>query len=199
MTPLWSMGLFDNINQFVEKQLEDFLRKHPHLELSALEEQLKEQERDTKSLIVEFQLKEKALQAEIITIAEKIKLWHTRVDTATAAGRRDLAEAAKEREAALLRQGNQVWGKMEGTKKQIPRAKELLQQIQQRLEAVKAKSAEIKSANNETYSDRYTKGWNQGMNNNHSDNSSTSDPLEAKFQELEVESELEQIKKNINH
>ena len=126
------MSIFDNINQFVEKQLEDFLRKHPHLELSALEEQLREQERDTKNLIIEFKLKEKQLQKEIIVIAEQIKIWHTRVDLAQAAARPDLAEAAKEREAALLRQGNQVWGKMEGVKKRIPQAEELLQQIQKK-------------------------------------------------------------------
>ncbi|MGK7897523.1 MAG: TIGR04376 family protein [Xenococcus sp. (in: cyanobacteria)] len=191
------MSIFENINQFVEKQLEDFLRKHPHLELSALEEQLKEQERDTKNLITQFQLKEKQLQQEIIEIAEKIKIWHTRVGTAEAAARPDLAEAAKEREAALLRQGNQVWGKMEGVKKRIPQAEELLQQIQQRLKLVKAKYAEVKSASNDNPADRYTKGWNQGVNDNFV-NSTIDDPLEAKFQQLELDEELESIKSNLN-
>ena len=192
------MSIFDNINQFVEKQLEDFLRKHPHLELSALEEQLREQERDTKSLIIEFKLKEKQLQKEIIAIAEQIKIWHTRVDLAQAAARPDLAEAAKEREASLLRQGNQVWGKMAGIKKRIPQAEELLQQIQQRIKVVQAKYAEVKSTSQESYSDRYTKGWHQGIGDNYSSSSSTDDPLEAKFQKLEVDEELEKIKKNIN-
>ncbi len=194
------MSIFDNINQFVEKQLEDFLRKHPHLELSALEEQLKEQERDTKNLISEFQLKEKKLQQEIIAIAEKIKTWHTRVDMAEAAGKPDLAEAAKEREAALLRQGNQVWGKMEGVKKRIPQAEELLKQIQQRLKVVKAKYAEAKAANlhQDKYRDRYTKGWHQGANDHYSNYSSTVDPLEEKFQQLEVDEELQTIKNNLN-
>ena len=194
------MSIFDNINQFVEQQLEDFLSKHPHLELSALEEQLKEQERDTKNLISEFQLKEKKLQQEIIEIAEKIKTWHTRVDMAEAAGKPDLAEAAKEREAALLRQGNQVWGKMEGVKKRIPQAEELLKQIQQRLKVVKAKYADVKSANvsSNNYSDRYTKGWHQGINDNYSNYSSTVDPLEEKFQQLELDEELQKIKNNLN-
>ena len=194
------MSIFNNINQFVEKQLEDFLRKHPHLELSALEEQLKEQERDTKNLITEFKFKEKKLQQEILAIAEKIKTWHNRVDMAEAAGKPDLAEAAKEREAALLRQGNQVWGKMEGIKKRIPQAEELLQQIQQKLQVIRAKSAEVKSAtsNQAQYSDRYTKGWHQGVNNNYSNYNSDIDPLEAKFQQLEVDEELDKIKKNLN-
>ena len=196
------MSIFDNINQFVEQQLEDFLRKHPHLELSALEEQLKEQERDTKNLITEFQFKEKKLQQEIIAIADKIKTWHARVDMAEAAGRPDLAEAAKEREAALLRQGNQVWGKMEGVKKRIPQAEDLLKQIQQRLKVVKAKYAEVKTAstNNDKYSDRYTKGWHQGVNDSYSYSNYNSDldPLEAKFQELEVDEELQKIKNNLN-
>ena len=193
------MSIFDNINQFVEKELENFLRKHPHLELSALEEQLKEQERDTKTLITQFRFKEKQLQQEIIAIAEKIKIWHIRVGTAEAAGRPDLAEAAKEREAALLRQGNQIWGKMAGVKKRIPQAEELLQEIQQRLKIVRAKYAEVKSATSESYADRYTKGWNQGASNNYGNYSSkTDDPLEAKFQELELDEELEKIKNNLN-
>ncbi len=193
------MSIFDSINQFVEKQLEDFLRKHPHLELSALEEQLKEQERDTKNLIIEFQLKEKKLQQEIIAIAEKVKIWHTRVGTAEAAVRPDLAEAAKEREAALLRQGNQVWGKMEGVKKRIPQAEELLQQIQQRLKVVRAKYAEVQSTANAQSADRYTKGWNQGVSGNYGNySSSIDDPLEAKFQRLELDEEIESMKNNLD-
>ncbi len=111
----------------------------------------------------------------------------------------DLAEAAKEREAALLRQGNQIWGKMEGVKKRIPQAEELLQQIQQRLKIVKAKYAEVKSASSDNPADRYTKGWNQGVNNNYVNSGSTiDDPLEEKFQQLELDEELETIKNNLN-
>lgn len=53
------MGLFDDINQFLEERLDEFLQNNPHLELQALEEQLREQEQDTTKLISRLQLEEK--------------------------------------------------------------------------------------------------------------------------------------------
>ncbi|MDJ0573825.1 MAG: TIGR04376 family protein [Xenococcaceae cyanobacterium MO_234.B1] len=184
----------DQVTRFLEERLDEFLRNNPHLELQALEEQLKEQEQDTQKLIVQLQRKEASLQQEIMAIAEQIQTWHSRVSKAQAAGRQDLAEAAKEREAALLRQGNQVWGQMEGTKQRIVQAQQLLQQVQQRRQEVKAKFAEqVKS--DRTYSNSYTTGWEK-------DFSTTSygksfDPLEAEFQKWELDDELEQMKRNM--
>lgn len=113
------MSLFDDLSQFLEERLDEFLEKNPHLEFQALEEQLREQERDTNKLILQLQQQEKSLQDQILAIAEEIKIWHGRVAKAQAANKQDLAEAAREREAALLRQGNQVWGQMEGVKKEL--------------------------------------------------------------------------------
>ncbi|HEY9598798.1 MAG TPA: TIGR04376 family protein, partial [Cyanophyceae cyanobacterium] len=126
------MGLFEDFNRFLEDRLEEFLRNNPHLELQAIEEQLREQEEDTLRLIADLQQQQKGLQDEILTIAQDIQRWHERVDKAKTHGRPDLAQAAQEREAALLRQGNQRWGQMEGVKQRITQAQELMRQIQTR-------------------------------------------------------------------
>ncbi|GAB4529979.1 MAG: TIGR04376 family protein [Pleurocapsa sp.] len=186
------MGLFDDINQFLEERLDEFLRNNPHLELQAIEEQLKEQERDALKLIIELQSEEKNLQNEILAIANDIQTWHGRVSKAQAANRPDLAEAAKEREAALLRQGNQVWGHMEGIKQRIVQAKELLQQIQQKREQIQAEAAQAQAKKTANTTNGYTTGWNQGKTYNR-----TADPLEAEFQQWELDDELEQMKRNL--
>lgn len=107
------MGLFDDFNRFLESRLEEFLRNNPHLELEALLEQLREQEEDTLKLIADLQLQEKYSQDEILATAQEIQRWHIRVEKAKTAGRQDLVQPAQEREAALLREGNQRWGQMQ--------------------------------------------------------------------------------------
>ena len=67
------MGLFDEIEQFLEERLDEFLRNNPHLELQAIEDQLREQEQDTSKLIVKLQLEEKALQDRILETANDIQ------------------------------------------------------------------------------------------------------------------------------
>lgn len=186
------MSLFDDLSQFLEERLDEFLEKNPHLELQAIEEQLREQERDTSRLILELQHKEKSLQDQILAIAEDIKTWHSRVSKAQAAKRQDLAEAAKEREAALLRQGNQIWGQMEGVKKRIVQAKELLAQVQQRRKQIQAQA---KNTTKKSNTNGYTVGWDQGANN--SSYNRAADPLDSEFQKWELDEELERMKKNM--
>ncbi|NEO99034.1 MAG: TIGR04376 family protein [Symploca sp. SIO2E9] len=190
------MGLFDDFNRFLENRLEEFLRNNPHLELQALEEQLREQEKDTLRLIADLQVQAKRLQDDILAIAQDIQRWHQRVEKAKAHNREDLARAAQEREAALLRQGNQRWGQMEGVKQQITQAKQLLQQIQQRRQEVQAKAAQAKAAQASYKAQQRweTSGWNQSSNHT---SYSHSDPLEEQFQRWETEDELEQMKRNM--
>ncbi|NJO71660.1 MAG: TIGR04376 family protein, partial [Oscillatoriales cyanobacterium RM1_1_9] len=105
------MGLFDDFSRFLEDRLDDFLKAHPHLELQALEEQLREQEEGTLRLIADLQRQEQSLQDEILRIAKDIQRWHERVTKAKSANRPDLAQSAEEREAELLRHGQvSVWG-----------------------------------------------------------------------------------------
>ena len=187
------MGLFDDINNFLEERLDEFLRDNPHLELQAIEEQLREQELDTTKLIAKLQLEEKSLQDRVLAIAKDIQTWHGRIGKAERANRKDLADAAREREAELLRQGNQIWGQMEGVKQRTAKAQELLQQVKQKREELK-KSAQAQSQTSNTYSSN-TVGWDRGGSSPQYRRSA--DPLEAEFQRWEVDEELEQIRKNM--
>ncbi len=189
------MSLFDDVGRFFEAKLDEFLRNHPHLELQALEEQLREQEDDTLRFIRDAQNKEKQLQEQILSTAQDIQRWHERVNKAKALGRQDLAQAAQEREAALLRQGNQLWGKMQAAKEQIEKGKELYRKIRsQRLE-VQKKATEVKAATRDTpLSRENTKSWNQNYQFNLN---SSADPLEDTFRRWEMDEELEQMKQSI--
>ena len=190
------MGLFDDINNFLEERLDEFIRNNPHLELQAIEEQLREQEQDTRKLIAKLQLEEKSLQDRILEIANNIQTWHSRIGKAEAAKRSDLADAAREREAELLRQGNQVWGQMEGVKQRAVKAKELLLQVQQKRQEIKTQTPQAQTPQaNDRYSSG-TVGWDRGATS--SQNSRSADPLETEFQKWEVDEELEQIKRNMN-
>lgn len=189
------MGLFDDINNFLEERLDEFLRNNPHLELQALEEQLLEQEQDTRKLIAKLQLEEKSLQDRILEIASNIQTWHARIGKAETAKRPDLANAAREREAELLRQGNQIWGQMEGVKQRGVKAKELLVQIKQKREEVKVQSTQARTSKVSNNNSSDTVGWDRGANS--AVNNRSADPLEAEFQKWEVDEELERIKRNM--
>ena len=194
------MGLFEDFSRFLETRLEEFLRDNPHLELQALEEQLGQQEEDTLRLIAGLKREEKKLQTEILETAQDIQKWHERAAKAQAANRVDLATAAQEREAALLRQGNQRWGQMQGVKERIENSKELYHQIQQRRKEVKVKAAEVEAnrakAQAQQSQQRWeTQGWNQSTNSNMF--GSSADPLEAKFKQWETDQELDDLKRNM--
>lgn len=194
------MGLFEDFNRFLETRLEEFLRDNPHLELQALEEQLGQQEEDTLRLIAGLKREEKKLQTEILETAQNIQKWHERAAKAQAANRVDLATAAQEREAALLRQGNQRWGQMQGVKERIENSKELYHQIQQRRQEVKVKVAEVEANRAKTQAQQSqqrweTQGWNQSTNSNTF--GSSADPLEAKFKQWEVDQEIDDLKRNM--
>ncbi|MCT7954654.1 TIGR04376 family protein [Laspinema palackyanum] len=189
------MGLFEDMSRFLETRLEEFMRNNPHLELQVLEEQLREQEEDTLKLILELQRKEKQLQDSILSTAQEIQLWHDRVSKAKAANREDLVRAAQEREASLLREGNQLWGQMQGVKERIEKAKELYRQIQVRRREVKAKSVEAEAARTQTKTQTsWDTGWNKSYNRSFS---SGADPLDQEFRRWEADEELERLKRNM--
>lgn len=190
------MGIFDDLSRFLESRLEEFLRNNPHLELQALEEQLREQEEDALRLVADLQRQEKKLEDEILTTAQEIQRWHARIEKAKAANRLDLAQPAQEREAALLRQGNQLWGHMQGVKERIEQAQELLRKMQQRKQEVRAKAAQAEAMRTAPKSEQksQTVGWNQGKDYK---SFSGADPLEQEFKSWEAEDELERMKRNM--
>lgn len=187
------MGLFDDLSRFLENRLEEFLRNNPHLELEALLEQLREQEEDTLRLIAELQVQEKRSQEDILATAQEIQKWHIRVEKAKASNRFDLAAAAQEREAALLREGNQRWGQMQGLKERINQSKELLRKIQARRQEVQSKAAEAQTARTQAQAQQRieTDGWSNKSS------SSKFDDLEQQFLRWETQDELEQMKRNM--
>ena len=191
---LVAVGLFDDFSRFLESRLEEFLKNNPHLELEALLEQLREQEEDTLRLIADLQIQEKRSQDEILVKAQEIQRWHIRVEKAKTANRLDLAQAAQQREATLLREGNQRWGQMQGIKERVTQAKELLKRIQQRRQEVQTKVTEAQATRN-TYgaSQRLeTEGWNQTRTPY-----GAPDDLDDAFLRWETQYELEQMKRNM--
>ncbi|MBO1056300.1 MAG: TIGR04376 family protein [Dolichospermum sp. JUN01] len=190
------MSLFDDLSRVLESRLEEFLRNNPHLELEALLEQLREQEEDTLKLIAELQLQEKRSQDEILSTAQEIQKWHIRIQKAQAAGRQDLATPAQEREAALLREGNQMWGQMQGLKERINQSQELLRKIQQRRQEIQTKAAEAQTARTKAQTQQRLKtetpGWNAAANSH-----SNFDDLENTFRNWETQDELEKLKRKM--
>jgi uncharacterized protein (TIGR04376 family) len=190
------VSLFEDLSRFLESRLEEFLRNNPHLELQALEEQLREQEEDTRRLIAELKLQEKKVEEEIFNTAQEVQRWHIRIDKAKAANRIDLIQPAQEHEAGLLRQGNQLWGHMKGVKERITKTQELYQQIQVRRQEVRAKAAEAEAAraSAKAGAQKQNVAWNQGSTFK---STSGMDSLEAEFSRWEAQEELEEMKKNL--
>ncbi|MDE5082181.1 MAG: TIGR04376 family protein [Trichodesmium sp. St15_bin1_1] len=190
------MGLFDDFSQFLENRLEEFLQNNPHLELQALEEQLRQQEEDTLRLIIQLQRQEKKLEQDILSTAQEVKRWHNRIEKAQTANRPDLVQAAQEREASFLRQGNQQWGQMQGCKKRIEQAKGLYHQIKQRCKEVRAKAVQAETTHYTDKNERRweTDGWNQNISY---DFDNLFDQLEEQFKSLETEEELKKMKRDM--
>lgn len=193
------MGLFEDFSTFLETRLEEFLRNNPHLELQALEEQLREQEEEAIRLLGDLKRREKQLQEQILETAQEVQRWHIRIEKAKNAQRFDLVKPAEEREAALLRQGNQLWGQMELVKQRIQQTIDLQRQIQVRRQEVKAKVAQAQQAARAAYQAQaeqqwQTTGWNQGFGSSYS---KATDPLEQTFSQWETEAELEELKRQM--
>lgn len=198
------MGLFDDLTNFLETRLEEFLRNNPHLELQALEEQLEQQEADAMGLLADLHRQEKRLKDDILGTAKEVQLWHERIEKAKRAARLDLLGPAQEREAALLRQGNLLWGQMQGVKERTKRTQELVVQIQTRRKEVRSKIAAAQAAPQAAQagatrpathaeSSSETVGWTQSA----SHRSGSNDQLDEKFRRWELEEELEELKKEI--
>ncbi len=188
------MGVFDEVSRFLEDRLDEFLRNNPQLELQALEEKLREQEEEAIRLVADLQTKEQQVQDQILATAQEIQRWHERIAKAKAANRLDLVQPAQEREAALLREGNQRWGQMEMLRERIKQAEDLQRKIQSRRQTLKTKLAEAQAARATAQAQQWqTIGWNQPS----SSIPSSADPLEQQFRRWEAEEELSRLKRNM--
>ena len=188
------MSLFDDLAKFLETRLDEFLKANPHLELRALEDQLRGQEEDSIRLVGDLKRREKQVEDQILETAKDIQQWHGRVEKAKAANRQDLVGPAQEREAALLRQGNHLWGQMKSIKSRIEQTKQLREQIKIKRQEVKTKIAQAAAIPKTEKTDWGTTGWNQipyGFNQ-------PGDPLDESFRRWEAEEELKELKRNMN-
>lgn len=188
------MSLFEDLSRFLETRLDEFLRANPHLELRALADQLRGQEEDSVRLLGDLNRREKQLENSILETAQDIQQWHSRVAKARAANRQDLVGPAQEREAALLRQGNHLWGQLKGVKERIEQTKELYQRVKTKRQEVKTKIAQAAAAAPKVSTDWGTSGWNQSA---YSFNQSL-DPLDESFRQWEAEEELNELKRKMN-
>ena len=187
------MSIFDDFSRFLETRLDEFLKAHPHLEMMALEEQLRGQEEDAIATLATLKRREVELETAVLETAKEIKRWHERIAKAEAAKRLDLVTPAKAREAALLRQGNHLWGQMKSVKARLAETQTLQQQIHAKRRELKAKMASAQTAAQAPPpKDSSTTGWNQSPFQ-----SKPLDPLEESFQRWETEAELEELKRQM--
>ncbi|MEL6469736.1 MAG: TIGR04376 family protein [Cyanobacteria bacterium J06623_4] len=191
------MSLFDDLSRFLETRLDEFLRANPHLELRALEDQLRGQEEDAIRLLGDLKRREQQLESSILETAKDIQQWHGRIEKAKAANRQDLVGPAQEREAALLRQGNHLWGQMKSVKERVEQTKALREQVRIKRQEVKTKIAQAATQAAQATSatpDWGTAGWNQTT---YSANKAV-DPLDESFRRWEAEEELKELKRKMN-
>ena len=192
------MGLFEDLSRFLESRLDEFLKANPHLEMMALEEQLRGQEEDAINLMGDLKRREKQLEDSILSTAQDIQRWHTRIQKAKAANRHDLVTPAEEREAALLREGNHLWGQMQGIKDQLEKTRQLQRQIHTKRRELKTKIAAeeaTRTAARTAAQNRQTTGWSQSPYRGFAQ---PVDPLEETFQRWETEKELEELKRQMD-
>jgi uncharacterized protein (TIGR04376 family) len=189
------MGAFEDMSRFLEARLDEFLKAHPELELQVLEDQLREQENDTQKTLRQLAAEEQQAQQNILKTAEEVQLWHGRIAKAEQAKRPDLAEAAKEREAAFLRQGNQQWAQMSLAQEQIKQVKTLAEQIRSRRKDLQVKIRQQAQAKT-PQSPPTPQAWQATATPKKSFFEEV-DPLEAKFKTLEMEEELEALKRKL--
>lgn len=186
------MSIFQDVSRFLEERLDSFLAENPHLELQAIADQLAQQERESQQLVKTLQEKEQAIQQQIMDVAQDIQRWHQRAAKATQAHRPDLAQGAKEREAVLLAQGNQLWGKMEAHKQTRRQTEKLLAQVKQKRQEVNKKLAELPKQAPQDSGSTAT-AWNTWGAGGYGG----ADPLESQFQKWELDEELAQMKKKM--
>lgn len=187
-----TMGMFDDFSIFLEQRLDELLSSHPELELQVLDDTLEEQLIETQRLITELQTQQKQFESEILATAQEIQRWHERTTKAEAAGRQDLAQAAREREAILLCQGNQRWQEMQALKERLQLTQDLVQKIQSRRQEVQIKLQQ-------TQAQRTPPPSASASSSQRPDASNYGNPelLEQKFRQWETELELEAMKREL--
>ncbi|WP_404786493.1 TIGR04376 family protein [Altericista sp. CCNU0014] len=190
------MGVFEDMSRLLEERLDEFLKTHPGLELQVLEDQLREQEAEVQKNLRQLAAEEQEAQQNILKTAEEVQRWHGRIAKAEQAKRPDLAQAAREREAAFLRQGNQQWAQMSLAQQQIQQYKALAEQVQSRRQDVRAKIRQ-QAQSKVPQTPPTPQAWQETATRPDKNFFEAPDPLEARFKELEMEQELDALKRQM--
>jgi len=133
------VGLWDDLEKFLEARLEQFLQANPQIQVYVLLEQIQLEETQAKHRLVNLRDEEKELYAQILDTAQQIQKWAARRQKAQIAGRNDLAQAAKDQESALLTKGNQLWSRKNEVLSQLKATEDLLQKLVPRRQELEAK------------------------------------------------------------
>lgn len=190
------MGVFEDMSRLLEERLDEFLKAHPGLELQVLEDQLREQEEEIQKTLRQLTAEEQQAQQNILKTAEEVQRWHGRIAKAEQAKRPDLAQAARDREAALLRQGNQQWAQMSLAQQQIQQNKTLAEQVRSRRQDLQTKIRQ-QAQSKAPQSPPTPQAWKETAARPSKNLFVGLDPLEARFKEMEMEEELEALKRQM--
>ncbi|MEN9233819.1 MAG: hypothetical protein Q6J44_01275 [Gloeomargarita sp. DG02_4_bins_56] len=167
------MGWWDELEASLSAKLDEFLQAHPDLAAAMEEDTLAEQENQTRRLLRELRGQTQTLEKKIRETGEQIRLWHERLQLAQRSGRQDLVAAAQVRKDVLMAQGRQYWAELTVTQKRMQQLETLLTQIQSKQAQVKQKPASSTSVR------------------------TTSDAVDQKFKEMELELEFEKLKREM--
>lgn len=178
------MAWWDDLDQYLSARLDDFLRQHPSLEWQVSMDRLTAQEAQTLKLLQSLQQETQQTRQQILTTATEIQRWHARVGQAQADGRPDLAQAAQARKTELFQQGNHLWSHMDVLKTRTEQAQALLETIRQQQQA----TAQQRPAAPEPSPPAPAPAGRPA---------STGDPLEAAFETLETEQELQVLRQKL--
>jgi len=133
------VGLWDDLERFLEQRLEQFLQANPQIETYVLLEQIQVEETQAKNKLVNLRDEEKELYTQILDTAQQIQKWAARRQKAEAAERSDLLQAAQEQESILLAQGNKLWTRKNEVLNQLKSTEELLKKLVPRRQELEVK------------------------------------------------------------
>jgi uncharacterized protein (TIGR04376 family) len=167
------MGVFEDLEKFLEARLEQFLQANPQLQVRILLEQVREEEVRAQQTLVLLRREEKDIYSKILDTAQAIKKWVERKQKALTNNRPDLAEAAQQRERELLTEGNNLWNRKNEVIDQIAQNEALLKKLSPRRQELEAKLEAEQPVRPKR----------------------SPDDLEAQFQAWEIDQALQDLKK----
>ncbi len=174
------MGVWEDLSSFLESRLDEFLESNPRLKLLVLLENVRQQEAEAQQQLEQNQRDTKRLQEQIVDVARDVQKWQGRIEQANSGNRSDLARSAKERSDELLRRGNELWGQMSVLKQQQQQTAALLSRISEKRAELEAHMASQAESTTSTRRPERRTG---------------PDDLDKRFQDWELEQELEKLKR----